>query len=67
MEKLLSVRDLSELLSVKQSTVYYWVHRNTIPYLKIGRCVRFDLEQIKEWLKQKEHATVDEEEWIGGT
>jgi excisionase family DNA binding protein len=41
MEKLLTARQVSELLEVKISTVYDWVYRGLIPYVKLGRLIRF--------------------------
>ena len=37
MGKLLTPKQLSELLQVDQSTVYKWSHTEFIPYVKIGR------------------------------
>ncbi|HMQ11010.1 MAG TPA: helix-turn-helix domain-containing protein [Oligoflexia bacterium] len=46
---------LSQFLSVKKSTLYAWVSRNEIPFIRISsRCVRFDFNQIKAWLKNKQ-------------
>jgi len=51
--KLVDIRTLSELLSVKPKTIYDWVHRNTIPHIKLGKLVRFDENEIKKWLENK--------------
>ena len=53
MEKLVDIERLSELLSVKVSTIYGWVHEDYIPYYKINRLVRFDPTEIREWLRKK--------------
>ncbi|MCK4351861.1 helix-turn-helix domain-containing protein [candidate division WOR-3 bacterium] len=55
MEKLLDISQLSEFLSVKQGTIYWWVSIDYIPYYKINRLVRFKKEEIMEWLKKKKH------------
>ncbi len=50
----LDYNQLSERLSIKKSTLYAWVSMNKIPHVRIsGRCVRFNLETITAWLKQK--------------
>ena len=54
MEKLLNVKDLSQLLCVKQSTIYDWVHQGIIPYYKVNKLVRFRESEINEWLKKKQ-------------
>jgi excisionase family DNA binding protein len=53
MERLLNIIELSNLLSVKQSTIYDWVHKDLIPHIKLNRLVRFRESEINEWLKTK--------------
>ncbi|MGB3479914.1 MAG: helix-turn-helix domain-containing protein [bacterium] len=51
--KLINIKTLSELLSVRPKTIYDWVHRNEIPYYKIGHLVRFEYKEIQDWLNVK--------------
>lgn len=51
--KLIDVQTLSDMIAVKPSTIYDWVHRKEIPYYKIGHLVRFDSKAILEWLTAK--------------
>jgi excisionase family DNA binding protein len=51
--KYLSPAELSSMLGVSITTIYGWTSDRTIPFLKIGRLVRFDVVKIKDWLKQK--------------
>lgn len=53
MEKLLTPQQLSDLLQVKLSTIYKWVHYGYMPFVKIGSLVRFREEKVEEWLKIK--------------
>jgi excisionase family DNA binding protein len=55
--KLIDIQTLSTLLSIKPKTIYDWVHKNQIPYVKIGRLVRFDENEIKRWLGSKQIKT----------
>ena len=55
--KLIDIKTLSELLSVRPKTIYDWVHRNEIPYYKIGHLVRFNYKEIMDWLNAKKHET----------
>jgi excisionase family DNA binding protein len=48
MERLLTVSEVAQLLQVKPSTVYTWVREGKIPHTKIGRLIRFTLDQIKK-------------------
>jgi len=51
--KLIDVQTLSSLLSVKPKTIYDWIHKGYIPHIKLGQLVRFDENEIKEWLERK--------------
>ena len=50
MEKLLTIDELAEVLSVKKSTIYQWVHLGLIPHIKVGRLLRFKEGNIQKWL-----------------
>jgi len=50
MEQLLTAKELAAWLNVPGQTVYLWVSQRKIPHLKIGKCVRFDREEIRRWL-----------------
>lgn len=52
MIQLLTVEQVGNLLSVKTSTIYNWVHKEEIPYVKVGRLLRFDQSKITEWVNQ---------------
>jgi excisionase family DNA binding protein len=47
-------------LSISEKTVRKYVWQKTIPYLKIGGHVRFDIGKIHAWLEQREVPTLDE-------
>ena len=38
---LLKPSQIAEVLNVSDKTIYYWVERNEIPFLKVGRHLRF--------------------------
>ena len=50
MERLMTAKQVSELIEVKPSTVYQWVHVGLIPYVKIGKCVRFKKDELFRWI-----------------
>ena len=54
LNKLLSVTELSEALNVSTGTIYYWLSRNEIPFLQIGRHKRFSLKLILEFFAKKQ-------------
>lgn len=52
MERLMTAKQVSALIEVKPSTVYQWVHVGLIPYVKIGKCVRFKKDELFRWIDQ---------------
>jgi excisionase family DNA binding protein len=49
----IGIEDLARYLDMPKGTLYVWVCHRRIPYLKIGRLVKFDLREIEDWLKDK--------------
>lgn len=47
---LLDINQLSAHLSIAKGTLYNWVYLRRIPFIKVGRCVRFDLNQVLDAL-----------------
>ena len=43
---LLSIEEMARELNVPVNTIYYWVHRNDIPHLKMGRHLRFQRDAV---------------------
>ena len=48
-EKLLTKSDLAEFFGVSIKTIDRWVSMNEIPYLKVGRSVRFCKKAVLIW------------------
>lgn len=40
-------------LNVSRPTVYSWVRKGTIPFIKLGELVRFDPAEISIWIKAR--------------
>ena len=49
-ESMLTTHELSQWLRVKECTIRKWVCYDRIPYLKVGRLVLFQEEDIRLWL-----------------
>ncbi len=47
---LIGIDELAVLLRIHKGTIYNWVYRRKIPYVKVGRLVRFDLNEIAKYL-----------------
>jgi len=52
-KRLIGTEELAKYLDIKLNTVYCWVYLRKIPYLKVGRLVKFDLVEIDSWLADK--------------
>ena len=46
----LTVAQLTQRLQVNESTIYGWVDRDYIPFLRAGDLVRFDPRAIHNWM-----------------
>lgn len=44
--KLLTVQEAAAYLAVSVSTLYGWVYQRRIPFVKIGRALRFDTSDL---------------------
>jgi len=51
-KKLLTVKDLSELLGVSRATIYRW-RKLGLPSIQVGRGVRFNAEEVEEWIEKQ--------------
>jgi excisionase family DNA binding protein len=45
--RLININELSLRLSIKKGTLYNWVYLRRIPFVKLGRALRFDPEEIE--------------------
>ncbi len=51
--RLISIQEASEYTSLSVHTLYKMVNQRRIPYVKVGRLVKFDLAHLDEWIKQQ--------------
>ena len=47
---MLTIKQVSAWLNIKESTLYLWVSHNKIPYRRIHGLIRFEPEAIQAWL-----------------
>lgn len=50
---LLNVSEIAKYLGCKEKHVRNLVFRREIPFKKVGRLVRFDVEEVRRWLNQR--------------
>lgn len=52
MKRLVDIRVVADYLGISPDTGYTMVSQRRIPYVKVGRLLRFDLKAIDEWITQ---------------
>ena len=52
MLKLLKAKEVAEIIGVQESTIYQWTHQGYIPHIKVGKMVRFNVEDVLKWLSK---------------
>ena len=52
MDKLWTAEELAHYLNLSRGAVYAMICRKEVPYLKIGRRVRFSRESVEEWIAE---------------
>jgi excisionase family DNA binding protein len=50
---MLTARDLEALLQISRKTIYAYVQRGLIPYVRIESNVRFSKHQVMRWLEER--------------
>lgn len=62
-KRLLSVAEAAHLLGMSQSFLYKLAEAKAVPHIRLGRALRFDLNQIESWLRRQ---AVEEADYIIG-
>jgi excisionase family DNA binding protein len=55
-EGLLTIREAAQYLAVSVSTLYGWVWQRRVPFIKIGRALRFDSRDLAAFIEANKHA-----------
>jgi len=50
---LVGLKDIAKVLGVSDYTIYYWVGRNEIPFIRVGRHLRFIAEDVIRYFAAK--------------
>ena len=61
--QILTLNELSDYIKVSRFTIYDWVYRKKIPYIKLGKNLRFRKELIDVWIDGKQKIPI---ELLGG-
>ncbi len=52
--RLMNAEEAAKFLGIKKSTVYAWVAQRRLPYIKVGRLLKFRPRALERWLKERE-------------
>lgn len=58
-KKFLTVKDVSEMYHLSKKSIYYYIEKGSLPYLRIGKHIRFETLEVLAFLKtesEKERA-----------
>ena len=58
-KRLLNITELSEMIGIKPNTIYHWVSRRSVPFVKVGGRTKFDILEIDKWIKELSFACKD--------
>ena len=48
-----SIKTISDFLTVKEKTIYKLVETGQIPHYRIGKLIRFKIEEVSAWMNSK--------------
>jgi len=48
---LITVQDAAKFLAVSKSTLYGWVWQKRIPFVKVGRALRFEQAELQRFIQ----------------
>jgi excisionase family DNA binding protein len=50
-EPLIGIRDAASVLGLSEDTIYRWVERGELPFIRLGtRQIRFRLSDLESWI-----------------
>ncbi len=52
-EPLLTIKEVRDLLNVPRSWLYERTRKGEIPHVKLGKYVRFDREELLQWINKR--------------
>lgn len=61
LDRYLNIDECSELLGVRKSWLYARTRKQEIPHYKLGKYLRFDLEQVRKWLEHQRRGGREDE------
>ena len=57
----LKIKELSKLIRIPVSTIQKWRREKGLPFIKIGRALRFNREEVVKWFQGQQKSTFIED------
>lgn len=51
-DRLYNLKEISEYLGLSESCIYTWVNQRQIPFIKLGRSLKFRFKDIERWIDE---------------
>jgi excisionase family DNA binding protein len=61
LKEFLTIKELSDYLNIRKSTLYSLVENKEIPFFRFGRLIRFRRGEIDMWIENHREKTIDSE------
>jgi excisionase family DNA binding protein len=52
MRRLIAIQEAAEYTGLSPHTLYTMISQRRVPFVKVGRLVKFDVELLDKWIKQ---------------
>ena len=65
-DELMTPEEVCTLLRIKKQRLYEWVHFKQIPYVKVGRFLRFSSEALRQWLAANSSGIMKDDDSLTG-
>lgn len=64
MQQLLTIKEASTFLNIKEKTLYSLAAKKEIPHYRIGKIIRFNQSELDTWLQSKKVTPVKKEKTV---
>ena len=54
-QRFFKIDELAQYLNVTPRSIQRWQSRGEIPFVKLGRALRFDRKEIEKWVARRAH------------
>lgn len=56
LKRYMDVGEVAEYLGISKGTLYNWAQQRKLPFVKIGWLIRFDKNEIDQWIEKRRTA-----------